>query len=429
MDIKKNKPVIPTATNSVAQTGNVKQAEASVVGSARQATVEPPAPSARRPEPFVGAKTAAQIGRISQLKGTDPENGSVAYTRPLSPPDFGKLAATLKGAGIAGFEAILDKAESTKKFPRVSDLEALAAEQGKTAAFEKVKTDVVKHAGDPFDKVGIFFEAEAKLTLIDDAEGPVVKERVLAAGDAGKLRGLLPDNYKGPFADWTVKWDRDNSRSGADFHDIYGDDKNNNAAKVNSSMRERTIGGTKDGKFESKLPASDVQGSAVLGRLECAKSTGPTRRSKQSLIDEAIKVIDQLNAKGLKDPDARAAFVHTLSESEKENPMVLMAIEIPEFDARSFTDKLKVDDIRHQLVIQDHSGKDMFLLTLDFVTATRIDTGKVGNFVEFEIERMDGSTAKPGLSELIELTNTVGKALGLTKSPANKYSRGMQVTE
>ena len=392
--------------------------------------VEPPAPSAKKAEPFVGAKTAAQIGRISQLKGIDPDKGSVAYTRLLSPPDFPGLSSLLKGTGLTGFEGLLDGAQSKGKFPRVSELEDLAKAQGKTAAFEKAKAGIVKAAGDPFDKVGIFFEAEAKLALIDDADALTGKARVLIAGDAGKLRGLLPDNYKGPFADWTMKWDRPNSRSGADFHDVYGDDKNNNAAKNNSSMRERTIGGTLDGKFESKLPASDVQGTAVLGRLECAKSTGPSRKNqKASLVEEAIRVIDQLNARGLKDIPSRAAYVHTLSESEKENPMVLMAIEIPDFDPRTFTDKLKVDDIRHQLVIQDASGTDMFLFTYDFVDATRIENGKKGSFVEVEIERMDGSTAKAGLSELIELTNQVSKALGLTKSPSNKYARGMQVTE
>lgn len=430
MQIKRNNETHVGRTSTAQTVQTVQGTAREQVAPVKQALVEPPAPRAARPEPFVGAKTAAQIGRIAQLKGTDPDQGNVAYTRPLSNPDFAALSSTLAGTGITGFDAILDKAKSTNKFPRVSDLEQLAKNQDKLAAFDEVRAAVVKAAGDPFDKVGIFYEAEAKLTLIDDADAGEVKARVLNSGDTGKLAGLLPKGYAGAFADWDLKWDRPNSRSGADFHDVYGDDQNKNAAKANSSMRVRTIGDTQDGKFESKLPATDVQGSSVVGRLEVAKSTGPTRRSKESLIQEAIEVVDQMNAKALKDPASRAAFVHTLNESQRENPMVLLAVEIPDFDPRSFQDKLKVDDIRHQLVIVNpKDNKDMFLLTLDFVEATRIDTGKKGSFVEFEIERMDGSTTKAGLSELIELTNLVSKSLGLTKSPSNKYARGMQVTE
>jgi hypothetical protein len=370
MDIKKA-PL--NHAGNLRQTGDVGHVRHVVANEANprvreQRTVEPPAPSASRGEPFVGRAVAAQIGRISMLQGTDPETGSVAYTRKLSETDR-------------------------------------------------------------FDKVGIFFEAEAKLTLVDDADAPAVKEKVLAAGDAGSLAGLLPAGYDGKFADFTCKWDRANSRSGADFHDMYGDDAKGTLANAKASCRERRIGDTQDGKFETKLPSSDIQGSAVLGRIECAKSTGPTRRPKEAILNESIAVIGEMNKRGLKTPDARAAYVATLPLEQRENPLVLVGVEVPDFDPTTYKDRVQVDDIRHQLVLVNKQGQDAFLLTLDFVTAKRVDTGKTGTFVEFEIERMDGATNAAGLSELIELQNLVAKQLDLVKSPAPKNARGWEVTE
>ena len=336
---------------------------------AKPQLVAPPAPTAgKKGEPFVGREIAAQIGRISMLNGLDPESGTVAYTRKLSETDR-------------------------------------------------------------FDKVGIFFEAECKLTLIDDADADTVKARVLQAGDTGSLESVFPKGYTGPFSNFTCAWDRPNSREGAHFHDMYGDDVNGSAGKARCQIRERKIGDTQDGKFESKLPAVDIQGTAVLGRLECAKSTGPTRRTKESIVADAAKVIDEMNSRGLVTPDSRAAYVATLQLELKENPLVLLAVEVSDFDPHTYADRMQIDDVRHQLVIRDVDGKDAFLLTLDYVTATRIETGKSGSFVEFEIERMDGATNSAGLSELIELQAMVGKALGLTKSPAPKNARGWMVTE
>jgi hypothetical protein len=368
MNISKPTSVVTTTQQTNAAAPITKVSDQPAAATTKQALVQPLAPSAAKPEPYVGKVIAAQIGRISMLNGTDPEAGGVAWTRKLSDTD-------------------------------------------------------------KFDKVGVFFEAEAKLTLIDDADADAVKAKVLAAGDNGTIANLLPKGYTGLASTFTCKWDRPNSRSGADFHDVYGDDAQGNAAKHNSQIRERRIGDTPDGKFETKLPAADVQGSAVLGRIECAKSTGPTRRTKESLIKEAVGVVNEMNKRGLTTPDARAAFAATLPQEQRENPMVLLCVEIPAFDPNTYADRINVDDIRHQLVLVDGAGKDAFLVTLDYVTGTRIDGGKKGSFVEFEIERMDGSTTKGGLSELIEMTNVIAKALGLTKSPAPKNARAWSVTE
>lgn len=332
-------------TTNVNQTGAVAQVKPDVAAqtpSKAQALQTPMGPG-KKAEPFIGAQLAGQLARIPQLKGADIDAGNVAYTKKLSETD-------------------------------------------------------------KFDKFGIFFEAETKMCPIDDAEVPQIKAKVLAAGDSGKFSGILPEGYKGKFENWGVKWDRANSRSGADFHDVYSDDKHASAAKANSSVRVRKIGDTQDGKFEVKLPGANIQGSAVLGRFEVATSIGPSRRSKEDVLANARK-------------------------GEIDNPATMLSREIPTFDWDTLEDKVKVDDIRHQLVLMDETGKDMFLVTLDFVHATRVATGKEGDFVEFEVERMDGSTSAAGLSELIEIENLLAKSLGLTKSPANKYVRSMMVTE
>lgn len=336
-----------TNAQSAGQVGATTQVQAQTQAQApaKAQQLQTPMGPTQKGVPFIGAQLAGQLSRLPQLKGMDPDSGTVAYTKKLDPT-----------------------------------------------------------GNDKFDKFGIFFEAETKMTPIDDAEVPQIKAKVLEAGDAGKFKVLLPDSYKGKFESWTVRWDRDNSRSGADFHDVYSDDKHNSAAKNNSSIRVRKIGDTQDGKFETKLPGANIQGSAVLGRFEVATSIGPTRRSKDDVLAAAEK-------------------------GEIDNPITLLKQEIPTFDPKSLDDKVKVDDIRHQLVLADDTGKDMFLITLDFVHATRIETGKQGDFVEFEVERMDGQTSAAALGELIELENLLAKSLGLTKSPANKYVRSMQVTE
>jgi hypothetical protein len=343
--MKVKQPIAPNV-NQAANAGAVQQVKADATAqqpSKAQALQTPMGPG-KKAEPFIGAQLAGQLSRIPQLKGQDIDAGNVAYTKKLGAAD------------------------------------------------------------DRFDKFAIFFEAETKMCPIDDAEVPQIKAKVLAAGDSGKFSGILPAGYKGKFENWGVKWDRANSRSGADFHDVYSDDKNASAAKANSSVRVRKIGDTQDGKFEVKLPGANIQGSAVLGRFEVATSIGPTRRSKEDVLAEARK-------------------------GEIDNPATMLSREIPTFDWDTLEDKVQVDDIRHQLVLMDETGKDMFLVTLDFVHATRVATGKEGDFVEFEVERMDGSTSAAGLSELIEIENLLAKSLGLTKSPANKYVRSMMVTE
>src|SRR5205085_1120277 len=136
-------------------------------------------------------------------------------------------------------------------------------------------------------------------------------------------------------------------------------------AKMGGSVRERVIEGGK-GKLETKIPGDWIAGSGVLGRIESSHSLETTER------DDLFRMAGQ--------------------PGTDFNPITVLIRAFPDVDMKTLRPRREVSDVREQYVVKDESGKDMYIMTLDRVSAREVNAkgeafGKAVNWFEFEIER------------------------------------------
>jgi hypothetical protein len=338
MEIKGVKP-----KSSIDSVGQVGSAGDQKVGRAQQAVVPPlQTPDHAQlssDEQFIGQKLAMQFRRIPQFKGQTPSN--------------------------AAYKKILDPTGQDKRH-----------------------------------SFSIFFEAESKQTFTDHADVEALGAAQIRALTEG-LSALFPADKVAHLKGWTVKADKPDLKQGAHYHDYYWDDEKGSLAKQNAALRERVIEGS-IGKYESKTPGDQIQGSSVMGRNE---------------FNHSLKT------------HTTADIIEAAKAGEIDNPVTALIREVPGFDLSTLRRRIEVSDLRQQYILVDDKGKEMFLLTLDQVTAADLDTKKEGHFHEVEIERMDGSTKPVDLRELIDLSNLLAEKFHLVPSPGTKYQRGRMVTE
>jgi hypothetical protein len=276
-------------------------------------------------------------------------------------------------------------------------------------AWVKVKLDADNPNRSPWNSAGIFFEAESKLTFADKEDVKPLSDALVASLQTG-FGALLGSAEAKNFEGYTVHIDKPKSvqadgKPKAAFRDLYYDDAKGTLARAGGSVRERVIEGGK-GKLETKIPGDWIGGSAVLGRFESSHSLETTDRA--DLFAQAGK------------PDTDF------------NPITVLLRAFPDVDMATLRPRRQVDDQREQYVIKDASGKDMYLMTLDVVSAIKLDEkgnpiGKRVHWNEFEVERMDGKVDVDSMKELVAITNSVMAKWNLTRSATTKDGRGAQL--
>lgn len=305
----------------------------------------------------------------------------------------------------------------------------------------------------PYHRFGIFFEAESKIGF-SEQPGPAQDKAAERLGAALKrateegISAIIADELAGSFAGYTVKTDRPENKNGTKFMDYYWDDDKGTLLHGGGQIRERTINGLPDGKFESKLAGEWIQGSPVYGRVEVSKSCYLPPEETAGLSPEEAQ--EKAVQKMLNEAKEAESTGRLFEPKYDENPVVMLMREHervrretpsgmgPALDLKTLRRRERGPDVRQQYVLTPPGAKDpKFLLTLDRVDAVRLKLGpggqlvdgKKGHFYEIEVEQMSGSISKEELSELLDFVDRLAKQWGLIRSPGNKYQLGMAATE
>lgn len=333
---------------------------------------------------ITGLKPKDAVESVGQVAGVGGPRRAQAAIPPLQTPDHSQLTSDEQFIGN----------KLAMQFRRVPQF------NGQTPSKAGYKKILDPTGQDQRHAFSIFFEAESKQTFLDNADVEALaaaQRRALSEGPAV----LFPGGKAAHLTGWTVKMDKPELTKGTHVHDFYWDDDAGTLAKANAALRERVIEGG-IGKFESKTPGDQIQGSSVMGRVE---------------FNHSLKT------------STTATIIAAALAGEIDNPITALLRELPGVDLSTLRRRTEISDVRQQYILSNEQANDMFLLTLDKVTAGNLDTKTEGRFWEVEIERMDGSTKPVDLKELIDLSELLAEKFHLVASPGTKYQRGRMVTE
>lgn len=266
-----------------------------------------------------------------------------------------------------------------------------------------------------------FLEAEAKAGFANPAMVEAFRKALRASPEKG-MQDLLPGNKQ--FGHFTLRPDRPEAKTSTEFLDFYWDDNRGTLYRGGDSTREREIfeNGVSKGKskYETKLVGDYIkmangEPSLIFARHENYASC--ISKTPDEWLSEAVQ-----------------AFDNGTVQQNFHNPVVLLKLSNSDLDLTSLRRRTQQKAQREQYLISDPSitdpkKQDLFLITLDSVEGTILDTNETGKFHEIEVENLSGSTTQEEQDRLIAFTEALRAQWGLVHSKGTKYQQAIDAAK